>query len=293
METQLAITDRKFSMVSKKDNVIAGIVTFNPDIKRLKSNINAIINQVSNIVIVDNGSMNIEKIEQLIVPNIFFIKWNENRGIASALRAIMDFAITQKYLWVLTIDQDSIVQEGLIEEYLKYANRNDCTNIGMFTSLIKDRNFKDKKHEIQKKDIEIVDSCITSAAFCSVEKYKKIKGYDESFFIDCVDFDICYQLRDAGFDVCRINYTGLLHEVGHGENRRFLFWSIVVYHHNAKRIYTLSRNMMYLWKKHPKIYGLHRLIKKESALLTRIVIYEDKKKEKLKYFIKGVRAGLK
>ena len=278
-------------MQYEKNDVMAGIVTYNPDIQRLLGNINAVRDQVNKVVIVDNGSTNAAEVENAITDKIVLIKWDTNRGIAAALKTIMAYAIESNYSWVLTIDQDSIVQSGLINEYLKYANREECKNVGLFTCLIKDRNFKDKKHEEQVKDVQIVDSCITSAAFCSVEKYKKIKGYDDSFFIDCVDFDICYQFRDAGFDISRINYTGLLHEVGHGENRRFLLWTIVVYHHNAKRIYTLSRNGVYLWKKHPKIYGFHRMVKKHLALFTRIVLYEDKKSEKLRAFIRGIWEG--
>lgn len=280
-------------MPYKVKDVLAGIVTYNPDINRLMSNIQAVINQVNEIVIVDNGSKNIKEIENTIPNDIKLIKWNNNKGIAPALREIMDYAISSCYSWVLTIDQDSIVQAGLIDEYLKYANRKTCGNVGLFTCLIKDRNFKDKKHEIQKKNVERVDSCITSAAFCSVEKYKTIDGYDSSFFIDCVDFDICYQLRDAGYDVCRVKFTGLLHEVGHGENRKFLIWTIVVYHHNEKRIYTLTRNGVYLWKKHPKIYGFHRMVKKHLAILVRILLYEERKIEKLKCFCRGIKDGFR
>lgn len=275
----------------KKKDVLAGIVTYNPDISRLQNNIDAVKDQVNSIVIVDNGSDNIIAIEKAILDKITLLKWDENKGIASALRAIMDFADQHGFLWVLTLDQDSVVQAGLINEYLKYANRDDCANVGLFTCLIKDRNFKDRKHEEQNTDVMKVDSCITSAAFCSVRKYRRIEGYDKSFFIDCVDFDICYQFRDAGYDVCRINYTGLLHEVGRGENRKFLFWVIIVYHHNAKRIYTLARNTVFLWKKHPRFFGLHRLLKKQMALFTRIVLYEDQKRDKIGAFFKGICAG--
>ena len=277
---------------TKKD-IIAGIVTYNPDINRLWDNICALLNQVNYIVVVDNGSENVADIEKLISNNITLLKWDVNRGIAFALRTIMEFAIKHGFSWVLTIDQDSIVKYGLIDEYLKYANRDDCVNVGIFTCLIKDRNFKDRKHEEQCVDIMSVDSCITSAAFCNVDKYRRIEGYDESFFIDCVDFDICYQFRDAGYDVCRINFTGLLHEVGHGENRKFFFWTIIVYHHNAKRVYTLSRNTIFLWKKHPKNYSLFRLIKTQTASFIRIAVYEDCKKEKMKAFIKGICEGCK
>lgn len=274
-----------------KDRVIAGIVTYNPDIERLKNNINAIVGQVNEIIIVDNGSFNVADICNLLTDKINIIRWKKNKGIAAALKAIMDYSIKRGYQWALSIDQDSVVQNGLIDAYLECANSREYVNTGLFTCLIKDRNFEDKKHEYQNDKVVKVDACITSAAFCNVDKYKSIAGYDESFFIDCVDFDICYQLRDAGYDICRINYTGLLHEVGHGENRRFLFWKIVVYHHHAKRVFTISRNMILLWKKHPKIFGLHRLIKKELALFARIVLYEDEKRAKLCAFIKGIQSG--
>jgi rhamnosyltransferase len=81
---------------------------------------------------------------------------------------------------------------------------------------------------------------------------------------------------------------GLLHEVGHGENRKFLWKTIVVYHEKTQRIYYLARNTKRLYKKH-KYYGLARLIKKEVALFTRLIIYEDQKMEKLSMFIKGLR----
>ena len=53
------------------NEVIAGIVTYNPDINRLCKNLDAIKNQVSCIVIVDNASINIEEIKNLIARELF------------------------------------------------------------------------------------------------------------------------------------------------------------------------------------------------------------------------------
>lgn len=49
------------------DKIGALLVTFNPNIPKLKENLNRIINQVSKVVIVDNGSNNIGSIEELSV----------------------------------------------------------------------------------------------------------------------------------------------------------------------------------------------------------------------------------
>ena len=44
-----------------------GIVTYNPDIEKLKKNISRIAGQVCKLVIADNGSKNIEDIKNLVL----------------------------------------------------------------------------------------------------------------------------------------------------------------------------------------------------------------------------------
>ena len=268
--------------------VLAGIVTYNPSIERLKCCIEAVVEQVDNIIIFDNGSCDVEKIEKLISQyknNVYLYKNNINAGIATALVRIMNYAYENYYEWVLTLDQDSVLQPGTISAYLEGSKL--YQDAGMFTCLIKDRNFVDEKYEKQNEAYKEVEYCITSAAFINVTAYKMTPGYDEDFFIDCVDFDICYSLRSSGYKIYRVNHVGLLHEVGKGENRRFLWKKIVVYHENPLRIYYMARNLRKMHKKH-KGYTWLILLKKEAALLLRIILYEDNKKNKFKNFCHGI-----
>lgn len=273
------------------DAVLVGIVTFNPDLQRLKDNINAVLVQAKHILIVDNGSDNFEDIERLFSDDITIIKNAKNQGIAKALRQIMEFGNKQGYIWVLTLDQDSIICSSLVKEYCKYVCRDDLQDVGMFTCLIKDRNFNDEKYEKQDTDVLEVPYCITSAAFTNVKKYFMTKGYDEKFFIDAVDFDICYSLREIGYRICRINMMGLYHEVGHGENRKFLWKEIVVYNHSPFRIYYMARNTVFMNRKHKNLFPWYMMIKKELTLLARILLYENCKQEKFNQFIKGLKAA--
>lgn len=288
-----------------KDNIIVGIVTFNPEIVRLRENLIAVSKQVSSIVIVDNGSENFAGIETLIAKvallqdgvgnesglRVKILRNEKNEGIAAALSKIMDYADKESYKWVLTLDQDSVIEPGLVDVYLNVVNDSKYADAGMLTCLIKDRNFKDEKYEKQDAPVIDVEYCITSAAFTSVKAYKKTTGYDKKFFIDAVDFDICYLLSEAGFKIYRVNHIGLYHEVGHGENRRFLWKTIVVYHQKPFRIYYLARNIVWLHKKHRRLYGFLKLTKKELALFTRILLYEDNRKEKMGSFWRGIGDG--
>lgn len=71
-------------------DVIGGIVTFNPDIDRLRENIDAIKEQVDEIVVVDNDSNNIHEIMQLSNEYDFeLVKLSSNYGIAYALNIIL------------------------------------------------------------------------------------------------------------------------------------------------------------------------------------------------------------
>lgn len=124
------------------DSILAGIVTFNPNIQRLHENINFAVNQVKRVVIVDNGSNNINNIEKLVdnYSNIELLKLDENKGIAYALKQIMIYAIKNKYDWVLSLDQDSVCDNNLINIY---KDNMQLPSVGMLTCNIVDRNFKE------------------------------------------------------------------------------------------------------------------------------------------------------
>ncbi|HFD1829665.1 TPA: glycosyltransferase, partial [Enterococcus faecium] len=83
--------------------IMACIITYNPDIDRLIDNLNSIEEQVECILIVDNNSVNISKIEEISskFKNSTILKENENTGIAGALHDAMNYAIEKEYDWVL------------------------------------------------------------------------------------------------------------------------------------------------------------------------------------------------
>lgn len=273
--------------------IIAGVVSYNPDTARLLENISALKKQVAHILIVDNGSANFQEFSEVLPKDIIYIQNQSNKGIAAALRQIMEYAQDNKFDWVLSLDQDSVIEPGLVAEYLKHIAHSKTNDTAMYTCLIKDRNFHEAECETQQDATIEVPRCITSAALTSVAHYSKTPGYDAHLFIDGVDFDLCYSLRELGFKIVRINYLGLLHEVGKGENRKLFGKNLVVYHHSPFRFYYLSRNQIKLHNKHPELHPVSRTLKAEAKLLVRILFYEDSKWSKLKRYVKGIYHGLK
>ncbi len=272
--------------------ILAGIVTYNPDMERFKECIESILLQVGKILVFDNASDNVDCLDLCLRAygeSIVLIKNEENSGIATGLARIMEYAYQNSYSWVLSMDQDSVLLPKIISKYVAASQK--LREVGMFSCLIKDRNFTDISVFNTRKNISRLTYCITSGSMISVEAYRKTPGYDESFFIDCVDYDICYSLREKGYNIFRINRPGILHEVGHGENRYLLWKKIIIYNEKPDRVYYMTRNKVKLFRKH-KEYGFMKLIAKQAGVLGRILLYEQNKYVKIKMFFKGLVAGL-
>ena len=271
------------------DRIYAGIVSFNPDIERLKQNINAISAQVEQIVVFDNGSEDQEKVANTF-PNVPFIKSNCNIGIAGALNKLIQWGVEKDYEWMISLDQDSICPENFVGNMTPYLSVEEY--IGIAAPVIVDRNIGFVGHNPERSWSE-VRTCITSGSFNSISAWRDIGGYDESMFIDSVDFEYCYRLRKNGYKVIQVSSVQLSHELGESQKRRFLFWSVDVNGHSAFRKYYIARNNVYYPMKHHLWLHFLRGNLRNLWLLVLVTLYENDKKEKRTAVRRGWRDGVK
>lgn len=272
--------------------MIAGIVLYQPDINRLQENLDAIIPQVDEVLLIDNASCNINEIEKLLksYSSCVLIKNTSNLGVASALNEIFYYAKSKGYDWFLTLDQDSVCSVDLIKVYERYLQ---FENIGIITSKAIDRNFALEEEFGAGERYRYVIYCITSGALMNVDACLKCGGWDEQLFIDNVDGDICINMKIHGFKVLSINYNGILHEVGHGRNVRFLWMKDCIYNHTADRQYYMARNRIYVARKYPSEFSIFRELIKEFRNIRLILFFENEKKKKIAARYKGIIDGFK
>ncbi len=280
-----------------RDLTAAGIVLYNPDINRMNENINAIINQVDYVILVDNSSENKSDIEAAIQHSFHssdkvIIKFSQkNNGIAWALNQIFKIAEAQGVKWVLTLDQDSVCPPEMIEKYIKYFASTDKSKIGILCPTIVDKNAGIIEGDVYK--TETVKRCITSGSFTSLAAWKQIRGFDEKMFIDGVDFDFCDRLRMNGYKIIRIGSVCLTHELGKITTHRFLFKTVKVQNHSALRKYYIVRNRFYLSRKEKKPFAVIKSFFFVIKFSATIVLYEKNRRKKLKAVFKGMCDGLK
>lgn len=269
--------------------ICAGIVLFNPDISRLSENISAIIEQVGEVFLVDNNSENLNEILALIKGiksnRIQLFQNTSNKGIAYALNKICCEAKEKNYKWVVTLDQDSVCPSNLVSQLSSHIS---TKNVALICPLIQDRNMS--KIGIKQVAVEEVKQCITSGSMVSLEDWKSIGGFDESMFIDGVDFDYCYRLRISGKKIIRDNRVILLHELGNIEVKKFLVWNVIVKNHAPFRKYYIARNTIYLARKN-RTSVIKAFLQVLKQLLI-CILYENDKIIKCKEIIKGANDGV-
>ena len=271
------------------DIITAGIVTFNPDLDRLKENIDAISLQVDTVVIFDNGSNNQTDISAEY-NNVIIIKSDKNIGIAAALNVLMKKGEEFGASWMISLDQDSVCPRNFCSKMKDYLYKED--NFGIVAPVIIDRNVGVIGHNPEE-SYKSVRTCITSGAFTRIDVWKQIGGYDESMFIDSVDFEFCYRVIQAGYQVVQVRDVQLLHELGKSEKKRFLFWNIDVTGHSAFRKYYIARNNVYYPKKHKLWLHFIRGNFRNLGLYFVVCLYETDKKKKRKAICDGWKDGLK
>ncbi len=284
---------------------VAGIVTYNPELDRLESNLNAISPQCDEVIIFDNGSKNNEDVNIIArkYDNVQIIDGGENKGIGYALNRITEQAKNVGAKWVLLLDQDSITPANIIDTFEKYTS---ADKVAMVVPKVEDDNRSDDT-SVEDNKTEEVGIAITSGSYINIDIWESIGRFREDFFIDAVDSEYCIRVFFKGYKTLRINSVILRHELGKAEKAMFLYVS----NHNAMRRYHIARNNTYVasvyQKKLHSNYDrnqrkevaefLDKLVLKRTnkirqfKFIVLVLLYEKDKFNKIKAIITGMRDG--
>lgn len=242
-----------------------GIVTYQPDPQRLKENIEAAISQpeAGELLIADNDK-------------------GENYGMAGGLNQLCRRALELGYEWIVTLDQDSVMQPGTLREFSRYTDRND---IGIICPRIEDRNMG-RQYARNDEGTEFIEQCITAGNLVRLKAWEDVGGFSEELFIDGVDFDFCIKIRQYGYKILRTNNVFLLQEVGHGRSISLPFHKqISIQNHSSLRLYYIARNYLYIGKCHHQF--THWSIEVFKRMLI-VLFFEQDKFPKFSSMLKGI-----
>ena len=264
------------------NGVLAIIVSYN-DFYSLKSTAMALIDQVEEVLVVDNGSSKsvVSAIEcfcasQKITLNLI----GKNLGIGVALNLGVTYAKNHGYKWLLTMDQDSRAATDMVHQLLQCAQRNPTA--GLISA--------NTNSDLIGTPEVFLSYAITSGNLVETEKLLRLNGYDEGLFIDGVDFDICLRIKNAGYDIVQCNDAMMSHRLGNPIVFKIFKFELKYIQHSPLRRYYIFRNNFYITRKYFSTNPIF-VAKKNLFIvfyLFQILIFDELRMGNLKMISTGV-----
>lgn len=273
-------------------NIAAVVTTFNPD-NSLLANLERISGQVGKVIVVDDSGKvsRAEHIDFSKIPNLHYLANATNIGIAAALNRGVESAAAQGFDLIITLDDDTLVSETYVSDVIEFIRTNQLSNVGLVAC-----SRGNAKHGSTQAEADFCTkrNLITSGSVFSVENFRKVGGFDESMFIDLVDFDFCTKLRKIGCSIVLLNKHGMDHKVGNSFEVNLAFVHFVVYNHAPFRLYYQIRNAFTFLRKHfafAPVLSMYIFLD-VFRLPLKALLFERTKLKRLRYLGLGLIDGL-
>lgn len=262
--------------LSTRPEVVAVVVTYKPDIRRLQQLLKAVEPQVQCCVIVDNGSPTdtVLVMQQILTASQHLIASPENHGIAVAQNMGLAHARECGAEYVFLLDQDSVPSSGTVARLLSHIKRLASAGVtaGAIGPRLADERWDSAKRLAprgQAREFENlleVDHIIASGSIIPMPVVDRIGGMKAELFIDYVDIEWCLRASRHGYPCFIATDVVMDHQLG----APMKVLGRVISTHSPMRHYYMVRNTLWMirqpwlparWRfgKVPKI-ALHLLI---------------------------------
>lgn len=240
-------------MGTQMSKVFAVVSTFNPD-QSVIENVLQTARQVEKVIIVDDGSSDSSALENIPNRHVNVIKLAQNSGIAYALNTGIESAQAAGADYIVTLDQDSLLGNGYIEACLKiFESVSETTRLGLLIpEFINEHQARPPRFSPE--GFGLVDEGIQSGMFIRSECLKEAGHLDNRLFIDCVDTEFSFRVRELGWSIGVCPKTHIIHSIGHtvplGSLTRTLFRKSSEFQfeqHSPFRNYYIARNNIDLY----------------------------------------------
>jgi rhamnosyltransferase len=191
------------------------IVVYKKNIKFLIRKIKNIYKDVDNFYVINNS---VNDLSNLKNKKFTVINLNVNLGIAAAQNLAIFESYKNKNKYILFSDQDTKFPKNFIKKILNFysfANRK-YGNLFAVAPNLYDRNKKTLSGFVQRKfffrkDIfqdfssetedDKISEAMSSGMFVDTKKLQKIGYLNENYFLDWVDFDLCWRALKKGYNI--------------------------------------------------------------------------------------------
>ncbi len=239
----------------------AVVSLFNPD-DGVLANAAALLSQVDNVVLVDDGSTADPSriLAKLSAAGCTVERLSENSGIAAALNRGIELAVSRadKPDYVLTMDQDSLLEDGYVQSLVEAATTAEVQGIPVGLVAPGTVRGLPVRRRGTKLGVQLGGEPIQSGLLIPVKVLEQLGLFKAELFIDGVDTEYYLRCRNAGLETVLAPGAALNHSLGSSAPAQVMGKALSLRGRNVKirtaatwRYYYIFRNRILL----AKIYG--------------------------------------
>ena len=269
-------------MKKNKGGICAVVVTYRPDLEKLQQLFDALLPQVDDLVVIDNGSSDsvlawLERYQS--AAQLTLVALGDNRGIAAAQNVGIGYAKRQEADYVILFDHDSNPAPDMVARLHAVAEAKAASGVNV--AAVGPR-YLDERQDNPPPFIQVVglrvikqpcacgDSVvdvnylIASGCLMPMRALDSVGHMREELFIDYVDIEWGLRARNQGFQSFGACAALMGHDLG---DEPLVFLGRKLPYHSALRHYYHFRNAVWLYRQpwlplHWKLADCWRLLLK-------------------------------
>lgn len=272
-----------------KKHVAGVVVLYNPD-GHVLDNIRKYVHDLGRLYVVDNSDKELPDGLGAFLKgtrNVEYIRFGENRGIAHALNEGASRATEAGFDWILTMDQDSGATSGMVRRLYEFVVSGTLSDVGIVAAQPE----LPRRRELDRCGWTLMPCVIASGNLVNLDAWRRVGGFEDKLFIDCVDTVFCLSLREKGYVLVQMNDVILNHKLGESTVRYFLGIKMIPTHHNHIRKYYIARNRLYMHLKFGKTFPefMRSDYKGIAKDIIKLILFEERKRLKIKMMLRGIQ----
>lgn len=276
-------------------SVCAVFVTYHPSPAFLE-NIRTAREQVSSIIVVDNGSSEDAEAyfrELEAWEHCKVIRNQQNLGIAAALNRGIAYALDASCDWVVTFDQDSMISAGFIAKMLDtYEHDLMPEEIAILAPTYVDRESGVVGRLMRTASGEILTT-MTSGSMMPANIIRMVGPFDENLYMDYVDIDFSLRVRRKGLRIVQSTAV-LLHSLGRTTYHSIAGLRYGATNHTSARRFYITRNRCKLLMRNATDWAwAWREFRAMLFETVKILLVEDDKVAKIRAMASGISEALR
>jgi rhamnosyltransferase len=229
------------SAATSRARTVAVMTAFNPD-NSLIAVAESVVAQCQRLIIVDNTPPGKKGALDVIGERdgVTILRSSHNVGLAAALTRGISQSGDAEFVFLL--DQDSAPPASMVESLTGLLDADRSR--GAAGPAPWDENahrYLDPRTSARPQVAEM-PVIITSAMLLRRTAYNSTKGMREDFFVDCVDQDLCLQIRREGWSIVQDKSLLLPHSLGEATWHGRGWLRLRATHHPTWRLYWIARN---------------------------------------------------